>query len=268
MTVPNLHPIQLDSSVLRRSTTMTNLHSTAHLPSTRPRSFSSARVEPFSTICPFGGLPCWVQSLECKRPSPSTFNTDNFMPCLRIVCIWAHNFNKTNQLAKISIERHIKDANVSWYFTKPWNSFSWLMRPFPIKIRCAVPPSWRQMSTKVSSMTKRHPHARFAPHAFIREGDDVVVARSRQEKDVLVDCLFWRSLPRWCVTIHKTINFSGNDEILCHEGVWQYPLMDISTGDLAFSQHDEIYGFKFPKRFLEISPRDLTLFTLYSILII
>ena len=35
--------------------------------------------------------------------------------------------------------------------------------------------------------------------------------------------------------------------------------------DLAFSHQDGIYGFKFPKRFLEISSRDLTLF---SILII
>ncbi len=36
----------------------------------------------------------------------------------------------------------------------------------------------------------------------------------------------------------------------------------------VFSQQDGIYGFKFPKRFLEISSRDLTLFsTLLSILI-
>jgi hypothetical protein len=37
------------------------------------------------------------------------------------------------------------------------------------------------------------------------------------------------------------------------------------SGDLAFSHQDGIYGFKFPKRFLEISSRDLTLL---SILII
>ena len=35
-----------------------------------------------------------------------------------------------------------------------------------------------------------------------------------------------------------------------------------------FSQQDGIYGFKFPKRFLEISSRDLTLSSLSSILII
>jgi hypothetical protein len=34
------------------------------------------------------------------------------------------------------------------------------------------------------------------------------------------------------------------------------------SGDLAFSHQDGIYGFKFPKWFLEISSRDLTLFSL------
>ncbi len=34
------------------------------------------------------------------------------------------------------------------------------------------------------------------------------------------------------------------------------------SGDLAFSHQDGIYGFKFPKRFLEISSSDLTLFSL------
>ena len=33
--------------------------------------------------------------------------------------------------------------------------------------------------------------------------------------------------------------------------------------DLVFSQQDGIYGFKFPKRFLEISSRDLTLFLFF-----
>ena len=33
------------------------------------------------------------------------------------------------------------------------------------------------------------------------------------------------------------------------------------SGDLAFSHQDGIYGFKFPERFLEISSRDLTLFS-------
>ncbi len=41
----------------------------------------------------------------------------------------------------------------------------------------------------------------FASHEFIREGNNVVVACSHQEKDVLVDCLFWQSLPWWPIPI-------------------------------------------------------------------
>ncbi len=44
---------------------------------------------------------------------------------------------------------------------------------------------------------------------FAREGEDVVVACSCQEKDVAVYCLFWRLLSRWRVTICKTIFLSG-----------------------------------------------------------
>jgi len=36
------------------------------------------------------------------------------------------------------------------------------------------------------------------------------------------------------------------------------------SGDLAFSHQDGIYGFKFPEKFLEISSRDLTLFSQLS----
>jgi hypothetical protein len=42
----------------------------------------------------------------------------------------------------------------------------------------------------------------------------------------------------------------------------------LSVVTTVFSQQDGIYGFKFPKKFLEISGRDLTLFSLVSILII
>ena len=67
-------------------------------------------------------LPIWwivmLGSTSCGK-SPSIFNTDSFMPCLHIVCIWARNFNKTNQLAKHSIERHSGDATASWYFPRP-----------------------------------------------------------------------------------------------------------------------------------------------------
>ncbi len=64
-------PINLDNSGLCQSTTMTNQHSTAHLHLARPQSFLSAKV-PFSIICPFGGLSCWVQSLEVKVQASST----------------------------------------------------------------------------------------------------------------------------------------------------------------------------------------------------
>ncbi len=37
----------------------------------------------------------------------------------------------------------------------------------------------------------------------------------------------------------------------------------LSVVTTVFSQQDGIYGFKFPRRFLEISSQDLTLFTLF-----
>jgi hypothetical protein len=43
----------------------------AHLLSASQQSFSSVRV-PFSTICPFGGSSCWVQSLAVKVQASST----------------------------------------------------------------------------------------------------------------------------------------------------------------------------------------------------
>ena len=58
-----------------------------------------------------------------------------------------------------------------------------------------------------------------------------VVACSCKEKYVVVDCLFWQSLPLWRVTFWKKFIFSQsstNDKILHHEGVWQYPHMDMS----------------------------------------
>ncbi len=66
-------PINLDSSGLRRSTTMTNQHSTAHLRSAIPQSFSSA-CKPISTICSFqyGLSSSMVQSLVVKVQVSST----------------------------------------------------------------------------------------------------------------------------------------------------------------------------------------------------
>ena len=85
-------PINLESSGLRRSSRtevlarrglvysnttlmdqdegMTKPQNT-HLRSASQRSFSSVRV-PFSTICPLGGLSCWVQSLAVKVQVSST----------------------------------------------------------------------------------------------------------------------------------------------------------------------------------------------------
>ncbi len=42
----------------------------------------------------------------------------------------------------------------------------------------------------------------------------------------------------------------------------------LSVVTTVFSQQDGMYGFKFPKRFLEIYSRDLNLFSLFSIIII
>jgi hypothetical protein len=61
-----------------------------------------------------------------------------------------------------------------------------------------------------------------ASRSFVCEEEDVLVARSCKEKDVVVDCLFWQNLQRRRVTFHKTIIFfqaSTNDKILRHEGV-------------------------------------------------
>jgi hypothetical protein len=46
-------------------------------------------------------------------------------------------------------------------------------------------------------------HRLIASHAFAREEEDVVVASSRAEKDVAVDCLFWRILQ--CCRHHSII---------------------------------------------------------------
>jgi hypothetical protein len=65
-----------------------------------------------------------------------------------------------------------------------------------------------------------------------------------------------------------------------HDSVWRNGMCDhiptwISlSGDLAFSHQDGIYGFKFPKRFSELSQAKtslysplLTLFTLLTLII-
>jgi hypothetical protein len=71
--------INLNFSGLSHVTTMTNQNAhlcsaspqIVHLHSASPQSFTSARV-PSSTICPFGGLLCMVQSLAVKVPVTSS----------------------------------------------------------------------------------------------------------------------------------------------------------------------------------------------------
>ncbi len=86
--------------------------------------------------------------------------------------------------------------------------------------------------------------------------------------------LFWRESWLWCVRRvfsslaglnsvfgnalqNPTQLFfwqdSANDQILCHEGVWEYPSWISLSGDSVFSHQQGVYGFKSPKRFFEIS---------------
>ena len=120
-----------------------------------------------------------------------------------------------------------------------------------------------------------------ASHLFGCEGeDDVLVVCSCEEKYVMVDWLFWKILsrvsylefwdsskltqllPRWHVTFCKTIMFSQSsaNENYCVMRECENIHSWISLcGDLALSHQDGIYGFKFSKRFLEISSSDLAL---------
>jgi hypothetical protein len=98
--------------------------------------------------------------------------------------------------------------------------------------------------------------------------------------------LFWRESWLWCVR-RVCFSLTGLDSVFKNalqnatqlffdriQQMTKYCVMrecenihsGISlSGDLVFGHQQGIYGFKFPKRFLEISSRDLTLF---SILII
>ncbi len=87
------------------------------------------------------------------------------------------------------------------------------------------------------------------------------------EGEFVVWCAFaycWTRLSLWkCITKCNTIIFcqdSINDQILCHEGVWQYPTWISLCGDYSIESSRWILWFKFPNRFSEISClcRDLT----------
>ena len=47
------------------------------------------------------------------------------------------------------------------------------------------------------------------------------------------------------------------------QGCEHIPTWISLSGDLAFSHQDGIYGFKFPKRFLELSQAKTSLYSLY-----
>ncbi len=81
---------------------------------------------------------------------------------------------------------------------------------------------------------------------FAREGEDVLVARSHQENDVAVDCLFWQILfakQLFSVRLPLMTKFFVMRE--CDNILSGY-LCVVTT---VFSQQDGIYGFKFFTRF-------------------
>jgi hypothetical protein len=109
-------------------------------------------------------------------------------------------------------------------------------------------------------------HRLVASHAFAREGEDVLVACSRQEKDVAVDCLFWRilSITVTCYNLQKKLFYVRL--LLMTKFFVMRECDNILSGYLCavttvFSQQDGIYGLKFPKRFLEISSQEISLFS-------
>jgi len=102
---------------------------------------------------------------------------------------------------------------------------------------------------------------------FAREGEDVLVARYRQEKYVAVDCLFCESyhgdvlqfakqlLPVRLLLMTKFFVMGECDNILSGY------LFAVTT---VFSQQDGIYGFKSPKDFWRSLP-EISLFSLSSL---
>jgi hypothetical protein len=114
-------PINLDSSELGQSTTMTNqnahLHlespQTTHLRLASPQSYTVSASKPFSTICSFQyGLSSSIgHSLAVKVQASSTLKVS--CHAFALLAFEPVTSTKTNQLAKDSIERHSKDATVS-----------------------------------------------------------------------------------------------------------------------------------------------------------
>ncbi len=133
-----------------------------------------------------------------------------------------------------------------------------------------IPPRCMQAAHGVATMSSAtkirnaaiHFYCKHYAHLFVRESllCDVLLHIGRLDSvfgNALQNAtqLFFNRIPqmtkycvmRECENIHSWVSLSG---------------------DLVFSHQQGIYGFEFPKRFLEIFSRDLTSFLLFSILII
>jgi hypothetical protein len=99
----------------------------AHLRLASQRSFSSVCV-PFSTICPFGGLSCWVQSLAIKVQVSSTptvshhaFTLFAFEPVTS-----TNQISSAKTASKASVEMQLSadsNKNASYFNDKPSSTF-------------------------------------------------------------------------------------------------------------------------------------------------
>jgi hypothetical protein len=120
---------------------------------------------------------------------------------------------------------------------------------------------------------------------FAHEGEVVVVARFCKEKDVVVDASFGYSSLLFnhddALQYAKQLSYQG-DVLHFAKQIFSLKLLQVTkycimrecenihswislSGDSAFIHQNGIHGFKFPKRFLEISCRDLTLFKTFFI---
>ena len=73
----------------------------------------------------------------------------------------------------------------------------------------------------------------------------------------------WQLWERWCCCCILLFSYLRGG--CSFTFMWEYPLVDISKWWLAFSNQDGIYSYKFPRRVLEISCTEISLFTLYSL---
>jgi hypothetical protein len=153
-------PINLDSSGLSHATTMTNQN--AHLHSTSPpRSFKSALVL-FSTIRSNlnSGLSCMAHSLQEKVTVTSTPTVSRHaFALLAFEPVTSSNQNSPAKTALKATAEMQPSADISQNL-----GTQLIFQLIDVSIsnkdeRCVVPPNWRQMSTKVPSMTKLYPHS-------------------------------------------------------------------------------------------------------------